>query len=145
MRSTESLVEKEEPEFKVDLRIGGIAQDVILKDEERMDQIPKVFDKLRKTHAKSIIEDVGKTRKSIRFSGESSREIHEQGNIELHELGHISRTVQCPEGLVFFACSICLRHDEEQLQRIKPRPEVMIVPYYHARVTYSRGKRHGEA
>ena len=36
MRSTESPVEKEDPEFKVDLRIEGIAQDVILEGEERM-------------------------------------------------------------------------------------------------------------
>ena len=33
-RSTESLVEEEQPEFKVDLRIEGLAQDVILEDEE---------------------------------------------------------------------------------------------------------------
>ena len=38
-RSTESLVEKEEPEFQVDLRIEGIAQDVI--DEERMEKSKK--------------------------------------------------------------------------------------------------------
>ena len=38
---SESPVQKEEPEFKVDLRIEGIAQDVILKDEGRMDQIQK--------------------------------------------------------------------------------------------------------
>ena len=31
MRSAESLVEKEEPEFKVDHRIEGIARDVIPK------------------------------------------------------------------------------------------------------------------
>ena len=36
----ESPVEKE-PEFKVDLRIEGVAHDVILKDEERMGKIPK--------------------------------------------------------------------------------------------------------
>ena len=41
MRSTESPVEKEEPEFKVDLRIERIAQDVILEVEERMCQIQK--------------------------------------------------------------------------------------------------------
>ena len=37
-RNAESLVEKE-PAFKVDLRIAGIAQDVILKDEEQMEKI----------------------------------------------------------------------------------------------------------
>ena len=42
MRSAESPVEKEEPEFKVDLRIEGIAQDVIPEDEERMDNIQKL-------------------------------------------------------------------------------------------------------
>ena len=40
-RIAESLVEKE-PEFKVDLRIEGIAQDVILKDEERVGKIQEV-------------------------------------------------------------------------------------------------------
>ena len=34
MRSIESVVEKEEPEFEVDFRIGGIAQDVIREDEK---------------------------------------------------------------------------------------------------------------
>ena len=45
MRSTESPVEKEQSELKFDLSIEGIAQDVILKDEERMGQIQKVVDK----------------------------------------------------------------------------------------------------
>ena len=41
-RINESLVEKEdEAEFRVDLRIQEIAQDVILEDDERMDQIQK--------------------------------------------------------------------------------------------------------
>ena len=34
MRSIESVDEKEEFEFKVDFRIGGIAQDVIREDEK---------------------------------------------------------------------------------------------------------------
>ena len=105
MRSTESLVEKEEPEFEVDLSIEGIAQEVILKDEERMDKFQKVVDKLGTGHhTKSIIEGLVMTRKSIKFSEESSRTIHELGNIELHELGQISRTVQC---------HACLKHVPE--------------------------------
>ena len=44
-RSAESLVGKEESEFKVDFRIEGIAQDVILKDEERMGKIQEVLEK----------------------------------------------------------------------------------------------------
>ena len=75
------------------MRIEGIAQDVILEDEERMGQIQKVVDKLRTgDHTKSIIEDLGKAEKSIKYSEESSRTIHELVNIELHELGQISRT-----------------------------------------------------
>ena len=57
-----------------------------------------------------MIEDLVKAEKSIKFIEESSRKIHELGNIELYELGQISRTVQCQaclkhiaEGLVFCA------------------------------------------
>ena len=64
VRSSGSLVEEEE--------------DVILKDGDRMDQIEKVVDKLRTGyHTKLIIEDLGKTGKSVKFSEESSRTIHE--------------------------------------------------------------------
>ena len=118
-----------------------------------MGQIQKVVEKSRTgSHTKSIIEDLGKPEKSINFSEESSRTIHELGNIELHELGQIFRTVQChsclkhiPEGLIFCSCGISLRFDEERIQKIKDRFQAMIVPYCLARVDYSRGKRHGEA
>ena len=74
MRSAESLDEEKEPEFKVDLRNEGIAQDVILEDEERKNKIQNMDDKLRTGyHAKSIIEDLEKAEKSIKFSEESSR------------------------------------------------------------------------
>ena len=89
-----------------------------------------------------------KTGESIKFSEESSRIILELGNIELHELGEISRTVQCqsclkhvPEGLVLCSCGMCLRPSEEQTQRIKTQFKVLIVLCYHARVNYSRGTR----
>ena len=60
-RSTESLVEKEESEFKVDLRIEGIAQNVMLKDEERMGKIQEAVEKFRNgSHTKSILEDLEK-------------------------------------------------------------------------------------
>ena len=88
----------------------------------------------------------------MKFSEKSSRTIHELGNIELHDLGQISRTVPCqscwkhvPEGLIFCSCGICVRLDEEQIRRIKARFEAMIVLYYRACVNYSRGKRLGEA
>ena len=73
------------------------------------------------------------------------------GNIELYELGQVSSTVQChsclkhlSEGLTFCSCGICLRPDEENIMRIKARFQALIVPYYLARVNYSRGKKHGD-
>ena len=149
MRSAVSPVEKEEPEFKANLGIEGIAPDVIPKDEERIGQIQNVVDKLRTGyHTQSIIEDLVKTGKSVKFSEESSRTVHELGNIESHELEQISRTIQCQsclkhvlEGLNFCSCGICVRPDEEQIQRITTRFEVMMVPYHHARANYSRGTR----
>ena len=94
-RKDESTVEKE-PEFKVDLRIERIAQDVILKDEERMSKIQEVGEKLRNdSRMKSILEDLGKPENSIKSSEESSRIIDEMGNIELYELGRMCRKVQC--------------------------------------------------
>ena len=88
---------------------------------------------------------------SMKFSEESRRIIHEMGNIELYELGQISRTVQCQsclkhiqEGLIFCSCGVCLRPDEEQIQRMKARFEALIVPCFLARVNRSRGKKHGE-
>ena len=73
------------------------------------------------------------------------------GNIELYELGQVSRTVQChscwkhlPEGLAFCSCGICLRPDEAKMKRIKVRFQTIKVPYYLARIKRSRGKTHGE-
>ena len=93
-RSAESLIEKE-PDLKIDLRIEGIAQDVIFEDEERMGKPKEAVEKLRNdSRTKSILEDLGKPENSMQFSEESSRATHELGNIELHELGQISRTVR---------------------------------------------------
>ena len=125
---------------------------MILEDEERVGRIQKVVEKLRNgSRTKSSNADLAEPEKSIKFSEESSRTIHELGNIEFHELGQISRTVQCrsflkhiPEGLTFCACGICLRLDEETIHRIKAKFQAAVVPYYFARVNYSRGKRHGE-
>ena len=115
-RRDESTVEKE-PQFKVDLRIEGIAQDVILKHEERMGKSQEVVGKQRS--GPPFLEDLGKPEKSWKFSEESNRIIHEMGNVESYELGQISRAVQCrscwkhfPEGLAFCSCGTCLRPDE---------------------------------
>ena len=62
-------------------------QDVILKDEERMGKIQEAVEQLRKgSRTKSILEDLGKPENSLKFSEESSRIMHEMGNIELYEL-----------------------------------------------------------
>ena len=100
--------EKEEPEFEVDHRIEGIAQDAILNDEERMGNIKEVVDKLKIGHQPK--------RKSNRFDQKESQHIYEQCNIELHELGQISGTVQCNSclkhlPLIFCECGTCLRPD----------------------------------
>ena len=126
---------------------------MISENDERMGLNSKSGKKLRTGYrTKSIIEDLGEPAKSIKLSEESIRTIHELGNVPLHELGQISKSVQCqirlkhiPEGLIFCACGICLRLDEKQMQRINARFQALIVPYYFARVNYSRGKRHGEA
>ena len=83
----------------------------------------------------SILEDLGKPENSVKFSEESRRVIHEMGNIELHELGQILRTVQChpclkhiPEGLTFCVCGVCLRPDEETIKRIKAKFQALTVP-----------------
>ena len=63
-RSAESLVEKEQPEFKVDLKIEGIAQDEILEDEERMGHIQEAAEKSRNgSRTKSILKDLAKPEK----------------------------------------------------------------------------------
>ena len=55
-------------------------------------------------HAKSILEDLGLPEKSIKFSEESSRIIHEMDNVELYELGEVS-----------VHCQSCLKHIPEGL------------------------------
>ena len=83
------------------------------------------------------------------FSEESSRTIHEIGNIELCELGQM--TVQyyscwkhLLEGLAFCFCGVCLRLDEATIKRIKVRFQALIVLYDLALINRSRGKKHGE-
>ena len=117
-----------------------------------MTKIQELVDKFRAGyHTGSIIAEFRKRRKSNRFSEESSRTIQELGNIELYELGEISKTVQCqaclncaPESLIYCSCGVCLMTSPEQKKRIKIQFEVMSVPYYLVRVDYSRGSKHGE-
>ena len=117
-----------------------------------MGKIQDVVEKRRNgVRTKSILEDLGKPENSLKFSEESSRVIHEVGNIEWYELGQMTRFVQChscwkhlPEGLAFCSCGVCLRLDEATIRRIKARFQALTVPYYLARINRSRGKKHGE-
>ena len=72
---------------------------------------------------------LGKPENSTKFIKESSRIIHEMGNMELFELRQISETTQ----------------DEETIQRIKARFQALTVPSCFAHINRSRGKKHGEA
>ena len=72
-----------------------------------MGKIQQVVGKCKKWFTHEIhLGDLGQPEKSIKFSEESRRIIHEMGNVELYELGQVS--VQCqscskhqPEGLTF--------------------------------------------
>ena len=122
-RRAGSAVEKD-PEFKVHLRIEGIAQDLILKDEVWSGKIQEAVERRRNgSRTKSILEDLGKPQNSLIFRKESSR-IHEMCDMELYDLGQMTRTVQChscwkhlPEGLAFCSCGVCLRLDWATIQK----------------------------
>ena len=74
-----------------------IVYDSVLPDcIERVTLVDKLQDGYR---TKSIINDLGKKGITNTFSEASRRTIKELGNIELHELGEISKTVQCPWNL----------------------------------------------
>ena len=88
-----------------------------------MGKIQEAVEKLSGgSYTKSTREDLGKPENFMKFSEESSHGIHEMGNIELYQLGQISRTVHChsclkhiPEGLTFCSCGVCLRPDDETI------------------------------
>ena len=140
---------EEKLEFKVDLRIEGIAHEVILKDEERLGQIQVVVEKMRTgSYTKCIREDRRKPENSLIFSEETRRIIHELGNLELYELGQMSSTIQChscykhlPEGPKIWISRICLRPDEDTIRKIEARFKTVIVPHVFAYINRSRGKK----
>ena len=146
-RTAESPVEKE-PEFKVDLQNRRNCTRCNRERWRASGKHPRSRGKFRNgSRSKSILEDLGKPENSMKFSEESSRTIHELGNIELYELGQISRTVQChaclkhvPEGLIFCSYGICLRPHEETIKRIKSRYQALIVLCYFARSESLKGQ-----
>ena len=135
-----SAVEKES-EFKVDIRIEGIAQDVILQDEERMGKIQEEVEKWRKgSYPKSIREDLRKPENSMIFCEESSRIIHELGNIETVRIRTnvqhhpVPLLLQAHVGGLSRSCGLCLRFDEANVDST----------LLFSRRNRSRGKKYGE-
>ena len=101
-------------------------QDAKEKDQERMDNIPTLVDKLQAGYqTKYIINDFEEKGISYTFS-EASRRIKELGDIILYGLGEIFKTVQCPrclryskEGTYYSTCGVCLVPSPEQTRDIK--------------------------
>ena len=90
MRSAESLVQKEEPEFQMDIRIEGVAQDVIhVKMKKEWVQIQKKW----LTHYEldtipnQLLKNWGRQESPVKFSEELSGTIHELGNVESARVG----------------------------------------------------------
>ena len=123
------------------------SQDAILQDEEKMKEINEKLEKFEMgSSTKCISNDLSKGNMIV--SEESSHAIYDMGNMELYELRQISVTIQyhsclkhMTEGLKFCGCGVCLRPDEDTINRINARFQVLISPYDLARVNCSRGKR----
>ena len=82
---------KEERSFQIDLRVQGVSQDDIYKDEERKPRCKIWLIRYKTDTATSQQEGVSNV-----FSKESKRKLKEMDNIELHELSETIRTTQCP-------------------------------------------------
>ena len=93
-RNSVSLVDKK-PKCEIDLRVEGVLQDAILKDEKTDEQIHKKLEKLKIGLCKKSIRNDLKKNGDLIFSEESSRVIYEMGNLELIELRQTSPTNQC--------------------------------------------------
>ena len=90
----------EEPQCEIDLRVEGVSQDAILRDEAKVNEINEKFEKLKVgSRTKSVRDDLSKG--NMIFSEESSQAIYEMCNMELIEVKQTSATIQC---------SSCLKH-----------------------------------
>ena len=140
---------EEKPEFKVVLGIERLAQDVILKDEERMGQIQEVSGKIEERLTHEIYSGrVEKTRKlndlqrGIQphhpWTGQH-RAVRIRTNVQHHPMPFVLQT--CWKDWNSVWCGMCLRPDEETIRKIQARFQTLIVPHYLARVDRSRGKK----
>ena len=149
MWNSVSRVDKK-PKFEIDLRVEGVSQDAIVKDEEQMKEIRKKLEKLKSgSCTKSIRDDLKKKVDKI-LSEESSRVINEMGNLELIQLRQTSATIQCPsclkhvpEGLNMCLCGVWLQPNQDTMDRIRAASSALKTSYYRTAVILSRGKRSG--
>ena len=72
--STAKHVAKEEDYFQFDLRIQGVSQDAVYKDQERMTKVQNLVEKLQAGYQnKSIINDLWNPIRSAKHQGAQSK------------------------------------------------------------------------
>ena len=129
VRNSVSLVDKK-PQFEIDLRVEGVPQDAILEDEEQMEEVNKKLENFAKwTMHKIAFVTIWRKRVIWSSSEESSRAIHEMGNLELDSNWDKPRrlfsvllawsTYQRDWPCVYVA--LRLRPNQETMDRIKAR------------------------
>ena len=113
---------------KIDLRVDGIPQEAILKEEIQMRNIiTETVQKLQiGSQMQSIRDDLNK--EDMIFRKESSEDIYKMVNVELIELRQSTATVRCPacskhilEGMLQCLCGNWLRPDEHTVNQVKLR------------------------
>ena len=126
---------------KIDLKIDGVPQSDILKDEEQMKSISEAVEKLQGTET-NLGED-------CIFTEEAADRIHRQRHAELVELRQTSKTLQCkdclkhvPDRMVRCCCGYGNRPTQEFLQEIEERCRRPCRPQWKVRFC-SRGMKHG--
>ena len=121
----------EEDLLKIDLRVQGVRQSALLEDQGRMTKIRELVKALRTEYrTESAMADSSETGEFNRFSEDSQKTVPKLGNIDLFELGEVSKKIQCsscatywPEGLLYCTCGICLLPSTEQ-QVEKPNQHI---------------------
>ena len=87
------MLRKRKTRFRY-LRVHGVSQDEIYKDEEPMTEMPNLVGTLQDGYRdKSFVQDLQQEGVTNVFSEESQRKREERRNIELNEL---SETVEMP-------------------------------------------------
>ena len=118
-----------------------------------MTQIQDLLDKLRSEYqTESVIADLSKKGKFNRFSEDPKKTIQRLGNIELYELGEVSKMTQCapcskywPAGLLYCTCGVCFMLSLEQKRKINCQFEILSIPYFIVITDYSWGARYGQS